>query len=422
MPPDSVLWPATARAGAVPTAAALPADADVAVIGGGYTGLAAARALARAGRRVVLLEREAIGAGASGRNGGFVLPGYKRDLAWLLRRFGRERARALFDASLAAIAFVERLVVEEGIDCHWRRTGAVTLAARPSHLGMLAAEQRLLAREFGHPTTLLGPGDLAGVIGSARYHGGLLDPSAGALQPVEYLLGLAGSASRAGAILVQRAGVSSCRPSGTGFRLETGRGVLQAGDVLVATNGAGGSLVPWLARRVVPVGSFIIATEPLAPELAERLLPGGRVLSDSKHLLYYFRLSPDRRLVFGGRAGFRPEALERSLKLLRAGMTEVFPALAGTPVEFGWGGTLGFTLDQLPHAGRCRGVAYALGYCGHGVACASWLGDQVGNAMAGRGPWPAVADLPFAAVPMYAGRPWFLPLVGAYYRMKDWIG
>jgi len=419
---DSILWPATARPVTVPTAAELPATADVAVIGGGYTGLAAARALARARTRVVVLERGTLGAGASGRNGGFVLPGYKRDLGWIVRRFGLDRARALFDASLAAIAFVERLVEEEGIACHWRRAGAVTLAARPGHLAGLATEQRLLERDFGHQTTLLGPDELGSVIGSRRYHGGLLDPSAGGLHPVEYLLGLARAAVRVGAVLVERVAVRACRAAAGGFRLETDRGVVQASDVLVATNGYTGRLAPWLARRVVPVGSFIIATEPLAPELAERLMPGGRMLSDTKHLLYYFRLSPDRRMVFGGRAAFHPEALERSLGLLRAGMAEVFPELAGTHLEYGWGGTLGFTRDQLPHAGRHAGLAYALGYCGHGVACASWLGNQVGTAMAGKGPWPALTELPFPPVPLNTGHPWFLPLVGAYYRVKDWVG
>jgi glycine/D-amino acid oxidase-like deaminating enzyme len=145
------------------------------------------------------------------------------------------------------------------------------------------------------------------------------------------------------------------------------------------------------------------------------------MLSDTKELLYYFRLSSDHRLIFGGRAAFSPQPLADNLAALRRGMQDVYPELAETPVEFGWGGTLGFTLDQLPHAGRHEGVAYALGYGGHGVAYAGWLGDQVGRAMAGRAPWPALAALPFRAVPLYGGRPWFLPLAGAYYRTKDYL-
>jgi len=420
VPSSGVLWDATARPTALPVGAP-PARVDVAVIGAGYTGLAAARSLARAGASVAVLERHRIGGGASGRNGGFVLPGYKADLAGIVRRVGPARARALFEVSLGALDFVERTVRDEGIECHWGRPGSVTLAAKPGHLAGLRAEQELLARVFGHQTVLLGPGEVRGEIGSSRYYGGLLDETAGALHPAEYLLGLAAAAGRAGAILCEQTEVTGLARIGTGTRLETPKGAIEARDVLLATNGYSGRLVPWIARRVVPVGSFIIATAPLDPAVAARLIPRKRVLSDTKNLLYYFRLSPDGRMVFGGRAGFRPEALERSLGLLRKGMVEVFPELSDCAIEYGWGGTLGFTLDQLPHAGRREGLSYALGYCGHGVALASWLGDQVGAALAGRGPWPALAELPFPAVPLYSGRPWFLPFAGAYYQFKDWL-
>jgi glycine/D-amino acid oxidase-like deaminating enzyme len=413
------LWDATARPMPVPVAA-LPARVDVAVIGGGYTGLAAARRLARAGASVAVLERHRVGSGASSRNGGFVLPGYKADLAAIIRRVGAARARALFELSLSALDFVERTVREENIECHWGRPGSVTLAAKPKHLEGLRAEQRLLAREFGYRTVLLGRDELREEIGSTRYHGGLLDETAGAVHPSEYLLGLAAAAGRSGVILCEQTEVTRWSRAGAGIRLETTAGRIEARDVLLATNGYGGSLVPWLARRVVPVGSFIIATAPLDPHLAARLIPRRRVLSDTKNLLYYFRLSPDGRMVFGGRAGFVPEALERSLGLLRQGMIDVFPELRESPIEYGWGGTLGFTLDQLPHAGRRDGISYALGYCGHGVALASWLGDRVGAALAGE-PWPTLAELPFPAVPLYAGRPWFLPFAGAYYQFKDWL-
>lgn len=415
---DASLWSATA-----PTLALaegdLPDSIDLAIIGGGYTGLAAARAAARAGASVVVLEREQFGFGASGRNGGFVLPGYKADLTAIVHRFGLPRARTLFQASLDAIAFVEQLVRDESIECHWHRPGAIVLAARPGHMPGLNAEQRLLAREFSHGTHLLGRADLRDEIGSNRYHGGLLDPTAGALHPMEYLVGLGQAAVRAGAMLRSGVGVESIGREAGGFLLRTSRGPVRARETLVATNGHTGPLVSWLQRRIVPVGSFLIATVPLDPALALRLIPRGRVLSDSKQLLYYFRLSPDRRLLFGGRAAFRAERVEQSLALLQAGMIEVFPELAGTPVEFGWGGTLGFTRDHLPHAGRHDDIGYAVGYGGHGVALATALGHQTGEALAGRGPWPAIAEAPFPAIPLYNGRPWFLPLAGAYYGLKD---
>jgi len=397
----------------------MPPRTDVAVIGGGYTGLAAARALARRGAQVLVLEREIVGWGASSRNGGMVLPGYKADLADLVRRLGLARARALFEDSLAAIGFVESLVRQEAIACDWRRTGHLTLAARPSHLHGLEDTARLLARDFGYQTELLAPEALAEEIGSTRYHGGLLDPLAGSLQPARYLVGLAAAAVKAGAVLRERVEVRRIQRASPGVRLHASHGPLDAREVLIATNGYTGRLLPWLARRVVPVGSYIIATERLGAEVQQRLIPRGRMLSDTKNLLYYFRLSPDGRLVFGGRAAFVPTALERSQEILRQGMIEVFPELATARIEYAWGGTLGFTLDQLPHAGRRDGMTYALGYGGHGVALASWLGDRVGQAMAGAAPWPALTAIPFRPIPFYWGRPWFLPLAGAYYGLKD---
>jgi glycine/D-amino acid oxidase-like deaminating enzyme len=169
------------------------------------------------------------------------------------------------------------------------------------------------------------------------------------------------------------------------------------------------------------VGSYLIATAPLGEAAAARLIPRGRVLSDTKHLLYYFRLSPDWRLIFGGRAAFTPTPVSRSAAILRRGMVEVFPDLAGVSVEYAWGGLVGFTLDQLPHAGVLDGIHYALGYGGHGVALATWLGARMGDALAGAGTIPRLTPS-FRPVPLYGGTPWFLPLVGGYFRLRDWLG
>ncbi|HWA15277.1 MAG TPA: FAD-binding oxidoreductase, partial [Gemmatimonadales bacterium] len=264
--------------------------------------------------------------------------------------------------------------------------------------------------------------DLRDEIGSDVYHGGLVDPVAGALHPMEYLVGLASAAQRAGATI--RTGVTATRITrGQGrFVVETSAGAVTARQVLIATNGYTGPLVPWLARRVVPVGSFLLATAPLTPGLLDRLLPRRRVMYDTRNLLHYFRVSPGGRLLFGGRAAFRAESLEQSLAMLRRGLASVFPELAAVPIESGWGGTLGFTRDHLPHVGTHDGIAYVLGCGGHGVAMCSWLGDQVGRALAGKGAWPLLAQLKFPAIPLYAGRPWFLPLAGAYYGWKDRLG
>jgi glycine/D-amino acid oxidase-like deaminating enzyme len=397
----------------------LPEHTDVAVIGGGYTGVSAARTLAQHGVDVTVLEAETLGWGASTRNGGFVLPGFKLGAAALLERFGPERARALYDASRESIDFVERLVVDESIDCGFRRSGHVSLAARPSHLRRLAESQALRARAFAHQTTLVPADRLAEVIGSTRYHGALVDAEAGALHPAKYFSGLAAAARRAGARLLEHSAVQSIARAPGGFVLGLGARRLRAREVIVATNGYSGPVLPALRRRIIPLGSYLIATEPLEPSLAAELIPGGRMVSDTKNLLYYFRLSDDRRLLFGGRVAFSPTSLSDAARHLAAGMREVFPRLRRAPVTHVWSGKVGFTMDHLPHAGAWDGVHYAAGYCGHGVAMATYLGARLGAALAGHGDLRPFSDLPFSAVPLYRGRPWFLPLAGAWYRAVD---
>ncbi|HUR96153.1 MAG TPA: FAD-binding oxidoreductase [Gemmatimonadales bacterium] len=394
----------------------------MAIIGGGYTGLAAARALARRGADVVVLERHTIGWGASGRNGGFVLPGFKPDVEVLARKLGIIEARRLFELSVQAVHELEALIADEAIGCDYARCGTVVLAARAGHVAALERSRRFLRDELGHETTLLGASELRAEIGSARYHGGLLDPLAGSVQPARLAQGLALAAARAGARLVEGVDVRRVERRQGEHCLTTASGSIRAREVLVATNGYSGAAVPALRRRVVPVGSYLIATGPLDPALADRLVPKRRVLSDTKNLLYYFRLSTDGRMVFGGRAAFTPTPVSRSAAILARGMAEVFPELAGVPVEYAWGGRVAFTLDQMPHAGRLDdGVHYALGYGGHGVAMATWLGARMGDALAGAGGIPKLTS-PFRAVPFYAGTPWFLPLVGGYYRARDAMG
>ena len=407
------------------TGAALPAvpppeRTDVAIIGGGYTGLSAARVLARGGADVTVLEQHTLGWGASSRNGGFVLPGYKPDIEHLARRHGIAEARRLFELSVEAVESLEAVIADEAIACDYARCGTVVLAAKPGHMAGLERSRRFLHQELAHQTTLLSASDLAAEIGSSRYHGGLLDPLAGVVQPARLVDGLARAAARAGARLVEQVEVRRMRRTAGDWTLDLRAGTLRAKAVLVATNGYTGPCTPALRRRVVPVGSYLIATSQLAPALLDRLIPRRRVLSDTKNLLYYFRRSPDDRMVFGGRAAFTPTPVARSAEILLRGMVEVFPDLAGVPIEYAWGGQVGFTLDQMPHAGCLDGVYYALGYGGHGVALATWLGARMGHAIAGRAPLPRLTPR-FWPIPLYGGTPWFLPLVGGYYRVKDLI-
>jgi glycine/D-amino acid oxidase-like deaminating enzyme len=401
--------------------AALPDRTDVAIVGGGYTGLSAARALARQGVAVTVVERHRVGWGASGRNGGFVLPGFKPGADCLVRRYGADRARALFADSMRAIEFLEGLIAEEAIDCGFARRGAVTLAGRLSHLRDLDRDRLTLRDRLGHETVLLGPAELRQEIDSPCYHGGLLDPAAGSLHPARYCEGLAAAATRAGAVIVEGVEVLGVDRAEGRTTLATSGGPLPAAEVLVATNGYTGAAFPGLRRRVVPVGSYVVATARLEPSVAHGLLPRGRVMSDTWNLLHYFRLSDDGRLVFGGRASFTPTTVGRSARIVTAALRKVFPPLAMVPVEYAWAGNVCFGRDRMPHAGRLDGVHYALGYAGHGVALSTWLGARMGEALAGRGAIPELTGERLRAIPLYRGTPWFLPAVGGYYRVKDWL-
>lgn len=413
----------TAAHGAV-TKRPLPARSDVAVIGAGYTGLAAARRLARAGSSVVVLEKETLGWGASSRNGGQVLTGLKLGADALLRRFGRERAQALHAASLAAIDFLESLILEEGIECGFARTGHLEAAFKASHFVRFEREQELLEREFAHRVRLIRRAEQRSELGSDLYHGLMLDERSGGLHPARYARGLAAAAARAGAGFHEETPVLDIRREGARFAIETPRGTLAADAVLVATNGYTDAAVPALRRRVVPVGSHVIATERLEPRRAAALLPRRRMVFDSKNFLYYFRLSPDDRLLFGGRAQFTPSSprsTRASIEILRRGMLDVFPELAANRVEYAWSGNVCFTRDLLPRAGCLDGLYYAMGYGGHGVAMATYLGDVVADSILGKPDRNPFRDLPFPAIPLYDGQPWFLPLVGMWYKVADWL-
>jgi glycine/D-amino acid oxidase-like deaminating enzyme len=397
---------------------------DVAVIGGGYTGLSAARSLARGGASVVVLEARTLGFGASSRNGGQVLTGLKPGAWELLRRFGRERAREMHGASLLAIDYVEKLVAEEAIDCAFARRGHLDAACKPSHFEGFRREQEVLARHFDHAVRLVPRAEQREEVGTDYYHGLLLDERSASVDPARYVRGLAASAARAGAELREGTPVLSVEALRPGFRVLTAGGPISARDVLVATNGYTDAALPALRRRVVPLGSYIIATRPLASEVARALLPRRRVAFDSKHFLYYFRLSEDDRLLFGGRARFTPateRSTRRAAELLRRGMIEVFPELRDVPLEYAWSGNVCFSPGLLPRAGRLDGLHHSLAYAGHGVAMATFLGDVMADVLLGRPDRNPFRDLPFPALPLYRGRPWFLPIVGAFFKVLDWI-
>ncbi len=407
----------------LPVAAALTERVDVAIVGSGYTGLNAARVLAKNGATVSVLERETIGWGASSRNGGMATAGVKRPIEAILAKYGEAQGRAFWQASLDAIDLVEEIVTTESIDCDWQRHGHLYLAYKRARFAAMRKKAAWYRDKLGHEVTAVAPSDLHTEIGSRVFHGGLTDANSGGLQPAKYVYGLAKAAARHGAHLHEKTDVQHITRRGKRFELQTSIGVLEAREVLIATNGYTDRLVPALKPRVFPVGSYIIVTEPLPQELQEELSPKGRMFYDSKNFLNYFRLTPDGRMLWGGRNDLSTDLdLERSADILKAQLLHTFPQLEGVALTHSWTGKLGITFDLMPHIGRVDGVHYAFGYGGHGLSIATYLGTEVGKLLAGQ-----IATSPFAEIPhetrfFYRDEPWFVPLAARYYRLLDWVG
>lgn len=403
--------------------AALPARTRVAIVGGGYTGLSAALTLARLGHEVVVLDAERIGWGASSRNGGMVSGGLKVARGPLERNFGPERAAEIARACGASFPFIEELIAREAIACDYVRSGRFVAAWTPRHLEALAATRARIEEISGLPARIVPRSEQRDFLGSDHYHGGLFAEGAGSLHPGKYARGLAAAAERAGARLVDGVRVAALSREGAGFRLHGSAGEMRADAVLMATNGySRGGPMPWLARRLIPVGSTIIATEEIGEARVEALFPRRRMVSDTKRVLNYFRPSPDgRRVLWGGRAGFGLQDLRAAAERLHAMMRAVFPELAAVRLTHAWAGQVAMTFDHLPHLGVEAGVHYAAGCQGSGVAMASWLGHNAALKMAGAANAGFALDgLPFPARPLYNGNPdWILPMVGRWYRLRD---
>jgi glycine/D-amino acid oxidase-like deaminating enzyme len=421
-------WTASAPA-FVPRVAELPAQCDVAIVGGGFTGLSAALALARRGASVVLLEAGArVAAEASGRNGGHVNNGLAVDYADVAARVGVEQARAWYRAYDEAVDAVERIVRRETIDCDFMRHGKLKLATRPPQMaGLARSAERLVRDGVDSDVEILDANRVRSEVDSDRFVGGLLYKRSGQMHVGRFATGLAGAAERHGARIHVGTCVQRLQRVGRGqaHRVQTSHGGLLANQVLLA-NGAArhGSYASfgWLRRRIVPIGSFIIVTEPLGSERAKALLRERRTYVTVANIHHYFRLTPDHRLVFGGRARFSvsgPVADARSGDILRVGMVQIFPSLAGVGIDYCWGGLVDMTQDRLPHAGERDGLFYSTGYSGHGTQMSVLMGERMSAVMAGdsaANPWRSRT---WPAIPGHLGPPWFLPAVGLYYRLKD---
>ncbi|MGA0609691.1 NAD(P)/FAD-dependent oxidoreductase [Caldimonas sp. KR1-144] len=414
-----------------PAAEALPAHVDVAVVGGGFTGLSAALALARRGARVAVLEAgPRIAAEASGRNGGHVNNGLAVDYADVAAKVGRERAAAWYRAYDDAVDTVARVVRDEAIDCDFLRHGKLKLATRPGQLEALArSAERLVADGVDTDVEVFDAPRVRAEVQSERFHGGLLYKRSAQMHMGRFSHGLAAAAERRGAGIHLNACVKRLeRLGGRTHRLHTARGSLTAGQVLLATGASrhgGYGTFGWLRRRIVPIGSFIVVTEPLGAERAQALLAARRTYTTVANIHHYFRLTPDHRLVFGGRARFAissPQSDAASGEILRQGLAQTFPQLGAVRLDYCWGGLVDMTQDRLPHAGERDGLYYSMGYSGHGTQMSVHMGERMAALMSGErdaNPWAGRA---WPAIPGHFGPPWFLPAVGLYYRLKDKLG
>ena len=416
---DSYWWDDVPRPALPPVD--LPARADVVVIGSGYTGLNAALVTARAGRSTLVIDAEDAGFGCSTRNGGQISTSIKPGYESLARRHGAERAVAILRDGHNSLAWVAELVAREGIDCDFHVSGRFHGAHTPAQYELLAKRPAAPAPGLEVPTRMVPRAEQRREIGTDAYFGGIVFHNHATVNPARLHQGVLDRVLAAGATVAAHTPATRIAREGNGFRVTTPRGTVAARDVVVATNGYTCELLPWLQRRVIPIGSYIIATEPLPPELVSRLLPKNRVFGDTRKVVYYYRPSPDgRRILFGGRVSHDETDPRVSGPLLRNEMVRLFPELADVRISHSWCGFVAYTFDELMHCGQREGVHYAMGYCGSGVGMANYLGMRLGQQVLGLAEGRTAFDeLAFKTRPFYTGNPWFLAPSIRYYRWRD---
>jgi glycine/D-amino acid oxidase-like deaminating enzyme len=406
-----------------PSARPLPSRVDVLVIGAGYTGLSAARETANAGRSTLVVDAGEVGAGCSSRNGGQVAYSIKPSFNSLKAKFGAERAFGICRDGLDAVAYLRSLATQE-VDCGWREDGCFFGAHTAKHFGQMARDAENQPRGLEQRISVVPKADQHTEIASDFYHGGCVYHDDASVDPTRLLLALLRRAADVGATVVDRCPVDAIKPVRDGFEALTPRGVVHARQVLLATNGYSGPLSPWHRRRVIPIGSYQIATEPLGADRVRTLIPRGRNIVDSRRVVVYFRPSADgERIIFGGRAALAEQDPLACVPRLRQMMGRILPQLRSVPVSHAWVGWVAYTFDTLPHLGQHDGIYYCMGYCGQGVPLAPYFGKRIGQQMLGLTEGRTSLDgLPFPSRPYYYGNPWFLaPSVFAY-RLLDAVG
>ena len=401
----------------------LPATARVVIIGAGYAGLNAALELHREGIGCIVLDANEPGFGGSTRNGGMVSGGVNVGKRYMAKAMSDAEAAPYLHDAADAFSHVEDLIARENIDCGWTKAGYFVGAWCKSHYEGFAHKVDVLNGSARSEAYLVPPERQREEIGSDYYRGGMVISRAAHMHPALFFKGLLTLCQQRGIPIATRTPATRLTQTPTGWQVDTPRGRISAGDVIIATNGYTGDVTPELKRRVVPVGSYIIATEELAPDLAASISPKNRSFADTRRVLTYYRMSPDgKRLIFGGRAKFGHTDPVETAAILYRFMTDRFPQLKGSKITHAWTGNVAFTLDEMPHMGKFDNMHYALGCNGSGIAMMSYLGHQTARKIAGKANSVCAFDRPeFPSHPLYTGNTWFLPWIGRYFRTRDWM-
>ena len=400
-----------------------PRQVDVAIVGSGYTGLNTALQTIRGGRSTVVFESGVPGQGCSTKNGGQISTSVKPSLEKLSAKFGAKKGLAIRQEGENALKWIEDLIKSEKIDCSFSRVGRYHAAHTQKHYELIARDAEKINRSEGIEAYTVSKNEQLKELGSDVYHGGVIFPRHASVDPGKYHRGLLQKVIEAGVEVIGQCSVLNIEKHSEGFLITTQKGKVKARDVVIATNGYTTNLTPWLQKRVIPIGSYIIATEELDPVMVKELFPTNRIVSDTCKVIYYYRTSPDRkRILFGGRvSAMETNPLVSGPKLLKD-MFRIFPQLKGTKISHSWTGTVAYTFDEMAHIGQCKGIYFSMGYCGSGVSMASYLGMRLGQKVLGNPEGKtAFDDLPFPTRPLYNGKPWFLPAIVSWYRMQDRI-
>jgi len=399
----------------------LPKSSDVVILGSGYTGLSAAIQTTRHHLQTVVLDAEDAGWGCSTRNGGQVGTGIKASYPELCRQFGDDEATALIETGRRSAQWVEDFIQENKIDCDYQNSGRFHGAHSPH-------EFRHMCKTLDETPAALRTGAFTisaeqqrAEIGSDYYCGGIVDPACASIDPARYHRGMLNLAVQQGCQIITRCPGTNIQKQGGIFTVSTPKGTIQTRDVIVATNGYTGNSTPWMQRRIIPIGSYIIATEPLTEGMINELLPTNRMITDTLKLVVYYRACPERRrILFGGRVSISEAEPAISAPKLRQLMLDRFPSVSHIRITHSWMGFVAYTFDKFPHLGIHDGVHYCMGYCGSGISLSSYLGARTGLKVAGQPDCENPLDRhEFKGRLYYQGNPWFLKPSVFYYRVRD---